>query len=52
MKLEIVAIALMILAIATGGLLLWPKQSDRGVVVEALAGPQPASAPPARGAPR
>ena len=52
MKLEMVAIALVILAIAAGGLLLWPKENDRRVMVEALAGPQPASAPPARGAPR
>jgi hypothetical protein len=54
MKPELVAVAVMILTLAAGVLLLWPRadQPLRQPVVEALAGPQPASAPPARGAPR
>jgi hypothetical protein len=55
MKPELIAVAVAILAISAGVLLLWPQKIDApqgAAVVEALAGPQPASEPPARGKPR
>ncbi|HWM42832.1 MAG TPA: hypothetical protein VNP36_10370 [Burkholderiales bacterium] len=50
MKPELIAVAVVIFAMAAG-VLLWQQKVDapRGAVVEALAGPQPASEPPARG---
>ena len=55
MKRDGIVIGAVVLALAVAGLLvLWLQRDeppDRAVV-EALAGPQPASASPARGAPR
>ena len=41
MKPELVAVALVILAIAAGAAFLWPQEDSPRSVVEALAGPQP-----------
>jgi hypothetical protein len=52
MKRDAAVIGVVILALAAAGLLLaWLQQdeSPQREVVEALAGPQPASEPPARG---
>ena len=55
MKRDAAVIGVVILALAATGLLVhWLQQDEppQRAVVEALAGPQPASEPPARGAPR
>jgi hypothetical protein len=54
MKPELVAVTVVILTLVAGVLLLWPR-ADQPLgqsMVEALAGQEPASAPPARGEPR